>query len=149
MARSSTFILTDDGLDRVRQVVEAFFRESSIFLAYAYGSRVSGRPLPDSDLDIGYYTERGPAARRLTLRDELSIEAGLSAALQCEVDLRNLADAPLEFRGRVLEEGRRIYCSDEEARVNLERDLLGRYHDYKAEFGEMRDLRLRQLANRR
>ena len=56
------------------------------------------------------------------------------------------ASAPLALRGRVLEEGRRIYCSDEVARVNLECDLLSRYFDYKPELEALRRLRLAAMA---
>ncbi len=62
------------------------------------------------------------------------------------MDLRDLGEAPLELRGRVLEEGIRIYCSDEVARVNLERDLLGCYHDCKPAFERMHEQRLKAFA---
>ena len=65
-----------------------------------------------------------------------------------EVDLRNLAEAPLELRGRVLEDGVRVYSGDDVARVELERELLGRYHDYKDVFQRMHEVRLRALAAR-
>ncbi len=65
-----------------------------------------------------------------------------------EIDFRNLADAPLEVKGRVLEEGIRIYSGDEARRVELERDLLGRYHDYKETFERMHEMRLRAQAAR-
>jgi uncharacterized protein len=76
----------------------------------------------------------------MKLADRLSKRLGL------EVDLRNLGRAPLEFRGRILEQGIRIYCSDEVQRVGLERDLLSRYLDYKDTFRRMHDARLEQFA---
>ena len=84
----------------------------------------------------------------LSLREELQLASALSDAVGLEVDLRNLADAPLELRGRVLEEGVRIYSGDDARRVELERDLLGRYHDYKEVFRRMHEERLRALAAR-
>jgi len=50
--------------------------------------------------------------------------------------------------GRVLEEGVRVYSTDEPERVALERYVLSRYHDYKDIFRQMHDLRLRRLAER-
>ena len=82
------------------------------------------------------------------LREELRLASALSDAVQFPVDLRNLAEAPLELRGHVLEEGVRIYSGDDVARVELERDLLGRYHDYKDVFRHMHEARLRALAAR-
>ena len=111
-----------------------------VLVAYAFGSRVSGRPLPGSDLDVGYYLRRYRHGEPLPLHEEMRLADELSAAVGCEVDLRNLADAPLELRGRVLEEGVRIFSGDDAERVALERDLLGRYHDYREDLahGSMR-----------
>jgi predicted nucleotidyltransferase len=44
-------------IENVRQAAQAVFPGSGIFLAYAYGSRVSGSSRPSSDLDVGYYAE--------------------------------------------------------------------------------------------
>jgi lipase chaperone LimK len=74
------------------------------------------------------------------------LAARLSGELGLPVDLRNLGEAPLELRGRALEEGMRIYSGDEVARVNIERDLLGRYHDYKEEIRQLHEERLRRFA---
>ncbi len=133
---------------RLRSAAERLFRGDRLLAAYAYGSRISGRPRPDSDVDVGYYMKGYRAGEFLSLREELRLASALSDAVGLEVDLRNLADAPLELRGRVLEEGVRVYSGDEVARVELERDLLGRYHDYKDVFRHMHDVRLRALAAR-
>jgi predicted nucleotidyltransferase len=135
-------------LASLRSAALRLFPDRGVLAAYAYGSRVSGRPRPGSDLDVGYYLIDFPSGQRLTLREELFLEAELSGAVDADIDLRNLADAPLELRGRVLEEGIRIYSGDDVDRVALERDLLARYHDYKDVFREMHELRLRQLAAR-
>ena len=119
-----------------------------IVAAYVYGSRVSGRPRPESDLDVGYYLEPFPSEKGLSVRDEMLLEADLSDALEVSVDLRNLAGAPLKVRGRVLEDGRRIYSGDDVARVGIERDTLSRYHDYKAEFAAMHELRLKSVREK-
>ena len=129
----------------VAQKARAVFDDSPVFLAYIHGSRVHGRPREDSDLDVGYYLEGYPSAEPLLL-EELALEARLCEVLGKPVDLRDLGRAPLEFRGRVLEEGLRIYCRDEVARVNLERDLLSRYHDCKEDFRRMHETQLRQYA---
>ena len=131
-----------------RQAAGDVFPGTGIFLAYAFGSRVAGHPRPDSDLDVGYYLETYLAGDRLPIKEEMLLCGRLSDAVGCEVDLRDLGPAPLEVRGRVLEEGVRIYCSDETRRVNLERDLLGRYHDYKPSFAAMRALRLAAFARK-
>lgn len=125
----------------------ATFEASDVFLAYAFGSRVTGRSRPDSDLDVGYYLTDFRHHPPLSIRAEMDMAVVLSDRLGVEVDLRDLGRAPLEFRGRVLEQGIRIYCSDEVQRVGLERDLLGRYLDYKHKFQQMHELRLKEFAN--
>ena len=140
--------MTADVLDRLRAAAARVCPARRILVAYAYGSRVSGRPRAGSDLDVGYYLLGGHAGHRLSLREEMAAQSELSDAVGLEIDLRDLAEAPLELRGRVLEDGVRIYSRDDVARVGLERDLLARYHDYKDVFRQMHEVRLQALAKR-
>ncbi len=130
-----------DLLRRVTKAAADAFGGGPVLAAYAHGSRVGGRPRPDSDLDVGYYLQRRTGEVRLSLAEEMQLTDQLSRALEIEVDLRPLADAPLELRGRVLEEGVRIYSAGERERVGLERDLLCRYFDYKAIYRRMHEIR--------
>ena len=135
-------------IERLRGAAARVFPARRVLAAYAYGSRVSGRPRAGSDLDVGYYPLGDGAGHTLSLREEMTLQSELSDAVSLEVDLRDLAEAPLELRGRVLEDGVRIYSGDDVARVGLERDLLARYHDYKDVFRQMHETRLRTLAER-
>jgi predicted nucleotidyltransferase len=125
---------------------EAVFATTDVFLAYVYGSRVRGDPRAASDLDLGYYRDDFRRRGAFPLQMEMALAVQLSDLLGVEVDLRNLGQAPLESRGRILEDGVRIYCSDDVQRVNLERDLLTRYLDYKEMFERTHELRLRRFA---
>lgn len=140
--------MNPETIDRLRAAAARVFPARRILAAYAYGSRVSGRPRAGSDLDVGYYLLGDRAGHPLSLREEMTLQSELSDAVGLEVDLRDLADAPLELRGRVLEDGARVYSGDDVARVGLERDLLARYHDYKDVFRQMHETRLRALAKR-
>jgi predicted nucleotidyltransferase len=135
-------------IDRLRHAAEPLFRQHGVLAAYAYGSRVSGRPRPASDLDVGYYLAPPRLNEPLPLDVELRLASALSDAVGVDVDLRSLGSAPLELKGRVLEEGVRIYSGEPAARVALERDLLARYHDYKDVFREMHEIRLKRAARR-
>ncbi len=126
--------------ERLRAAAQKVFRGTGTLVAYAYGSRVSGKPRPDSDLDVGYYLL--PQSATLPLGQEMRLAADLSTELGVDVDLRCLGDAPLELRGRILEEGVRIYSSDDSLRVGLESATLSFYHDYKSVFARMHELRL-------
>ncbi len=133
-------------LETLRIAARRLFRGGRVLAAYAFGSRVAGRPRADSDLDVGYYLRDYRGREQLSLREEMLLAAELSTAAAIEVDFRNLAEAPLELRGRVLEEGVRIYSGHDAERVALERDLLSRYHDYKDTFRRMHRIRLRRFA---
>jgi predicted nucleotidyltransferase len=133
-------------LEILRTAARRLFRGGPVLAAYAFGSRVAGHPRPDSDLDVGYYLHGYRRREQLPIREEMLLAAELTVAADVEVDFRNLADAPLELRGKVLEEGVRIYSGHDAERVALERELLSRYHDYKDTFRRMHRIRLRRLA---
>lgn len=139
-------IMGNEMLEKVRNAAARAFSGGPVLVAYAFGSRVSGRPTQESDLDVGYYLNGHRRGETLPLGEEMRLAAELSAAVGCEVDLRNLADAPLDLRGRILEEGVRIFSAKDAERVALERELLGRYHDYKEEYLRMYEIRRRRVA---
>ena len=140
--------MENDVIDLLRVAASRLLPARRVLAAYAFGSRLSGRPRPDSDLDVGYYLVGYRSGESLPLREEMQLASELSAAAGLEVDLRDLAGTPLELRGRVLEEGVRIFSGDPVERVALERELLSRYHDYKEEFRQMHEIRLRRIAER-
>jgi predicted nucleotidyltransferase len=135
-------------LTNLRSAAERVFAGRDILAAYAYGSRISGRPSVHSDLDIGYYLSGYRRGALLSMREEMLMAADMSRETGVEVDIRNLGHAPLELRGRVLEEGFRIYFADDAERVELECYILARYHDYKDTFRQMHEARLRAIADR-
>ena len=134
-------------LDALRPAAAAAFRGRSVLVAYAFGSRISGRPRPSSDLDVGYYLRGYRRGDTLPLQEELHLAGELARAVELDVDLQNLAEAGLELKGRVLEDGIRIFSDDDPSRVALEREILGHYHDYKEEFRRMHEVRLRRVAS--
>ncbi len=135
-------------LARLIDAVARCFPADRVLAAYAFGSRVSGRPRPDSDLDVGYYLRTYAQSDVLPVAEEMALATRLSDSVGIEVDLRNLAGASLEFRGRVLEDGVRIFDGDPVRRVALERELLARYHDYKPVLERLHERRLRAVAER-
>jgi hypothetical protein len=128
---------------RASQACEDVFRGTSVFLAYAYGSRIEGGATQDSDLDIGYYLAT-PGA--LPVAEEMILADRLSRRLGVDVDLRNLGQAPLEWRARVLERGCRLHCTDETARVTLERELMVRWFDERPRIQCFHEARLTSFA---
>jgi predicted nucleotidyltransferase len=130
-------------IDRASQACTDVFLSTPVFLAYAYGSRVDGGATPASDLDIGYYLST-PGS--LPLAEEMILADRLSRRLGVDVDLRNLGTAPLEWRARVLERGRRLHCTDESRRVAIERELMVRWFDEQPRIERLHATRLASFA---
>lgn len=130
-------------IDLASSVCDEVFRGTSVFLSYAYGSRIEGNATADSDLDIGYYLAT-PGA--LPVAEEMMLADRLSRRLGVEVDLRDLGQAPLEWRARVLERGCRLHCTDESARVTLERELMVRWFDERPRLQCFHETRLASFA---
>ncbi len=140
--------MDEDLIQKARTVAEELLPAFDVLAAYAYGSRVSGAPRADSDLDVSCFLRGYRDGARLSLRDELALADRMTDRLQVDVDFRDLSGAPLEVRGRILEEGVRIYSGDFHERVELEADTYSRYHDYKSEFEELARIRLQRIAAR-
>jgi hypothetical protein len=106
---------------------------------------VQGAPRPASDLDIGYYLDGYPSAP-LPLAEEMTLADRMSRRLGVDIDLRNLGQAPLEWRARVLEQGCRLYCANESARVALERGFMVRWFDERPRLDRIHAERLANFA---
>jgi predicted nucleotidyltransferase len=136
---------TNDMLSVAARACMHVFAGTRVFLAYAHGSRVDSCARHDSDFDIGYYLT-GDRPPPLPLAEEMVLADRLSRRLGVEVDLRNLGQAPLEWRARVLERGCRLYCSDETARVTLEREQMVRWFDERPRLEQFHATRLASFA---
>ena len=115
--------------------------ETPVLLAYAFGSRVVGNASPSSDLDVGFFLPREPAAQ-LSLYDELVLADRLSRRVGVEVDFRNVGSAPLRWQAKVLREGVCVYSRDETFRVSTERNVLVHWFDEQERFAKFHEERL-------
>jgi predicted nucleotidyltransferase len=77
-------------------------------LAYAFGSRATGRSRPFSDLDVMIVCER-----RLTLDERAALSEAFEASdLPFRVDVVEAHDMPDGIRRRALAEGQRLFGED-------------------------------------
>lgn len=122
--------MDDLSIDRVREVAARVLEpEPAVVAAYAYGSRVEGRPLPASDLDIaivlaGKEPEDPLFAERLAARIAGELSTGI------EIDAHLADDLPLGVRGRVVTEGWLVYERDPVRRVEFETSTRRLYFDF-------------------
>ena len=118
-------------LRRLREGLLALARAVPLKEAYLFGSWAQGRALPTSDVDIALVlTESLPPYERLQL--ELTIEGEVEEASGISpVDVRVINDAPLLVKGRILQEGIRVYEGDRQKRIAFEVLTLQQYHDFQ------------------
>ena len=133
----------------VKELAEFFEREraSGIVSAYLFGSHAEGRAHRESDIDIGvlldrqiYATERERFDARLSLIGELG-----SFLESNEVDLVVLNDAPPELAARIVTEGIRVFCSDEDKNHAFVRDIQLRAADVAPFLERMRRIKLEAI----
>lgn len=116
--------------------------QAGIRFAYLFGSRATGTATERSDADVAIM----PSAA-LSLRARARLATQLAEALGApDVDLLSLDGAWLELRGRVVQEGRLIYSSDEPARVAFEVRTRSLYFDYLPTLRELQDAYLTHVA---
>ncbi|MGC8959988.1 MAG: type VII toxin-antitoxin system MntA family adenylyltransferase antitoxin, partial [Chloroflexia bacterium] len=117
-------------LDRLKEVLPAVLDPYPVDVAYLYGSMARGRATPFSDIDLALVLDRPfPPYERLML--ELEIQAAVEEASGLRgVEVRAVDAAPLQVRGRVLQEGIRLYERDRTRRVAFEAQTWKQYLDF-------------------
>lgn len=100
-------------------------RAAGARFAYLHGSRVSGRPRQDSDVDVAVWFGRPVDSWRVEVPNR--------------VDLLVLDSAPDELSGRVAQHGVLLFEDDQEARVRWQATASKRYLDDAARRRQIRD----------
>lgn len=113
----------------------AALRVAGARFGYIHGSRESGRPRPDSDLDVAaWFGGATPASWEVQLPDV--------------VDLLVLDTAPLYLAGRVAMHGRLLFDDDPPERVRWEADTRTVYLDELPYLQQMASEYLEAVAER-
>jgi len=124
-----------------RALVSFLPSRREIEAAYVFGSVVTGRLRPDSDVDVAVLVSQ-KVMRRDPFRYRLELMADLTAVLKRDdVDLILLNQAPPLLAHRVLKKGRLIFERSASARVAFQVRTVNRYLDTVP----MRDLYLTYL----
>jgi len=112
-------------------LTESIFKQYPVQIAYFHGSAAQNRNTKLSDIDIAIVVDY-----QVDSKQYLNIELELSVALENktglkDLDVRIINLAPLEVKGKVLEEGLLVFSADEEKRVAFETYTRDRYFDFK------------------
>ncbi len=104
----------------------SILREAGVVVAYLFGSRAAGRHGPASDADVAVLLDgQMELLDREVLADRLARALGV-----LDVDVVVLDTAPLELRGRVVQEGKVLFSADEARRVAFEVATRSQYFDF-------------------
>lgn len=108
-----------------RKVAETLSSLPGIRIAIVYGSAVTGRMRPDSDVDVAVLFDRAlDMAARLELWDKLT------DALKREVDLVDLHDLGGEILRQVMTKGRVVIKNDAHAYFRLLQRMVYNEEDF-------------------
>lgn len=110
--------------------LSALFKKQGVVLAYLFGSQATGRAHKESDVDIAVLF-----GKNMTKKQYFNQTASLSLELSQyfngrETQVIALNEAPPLLRQVVVNEGKEIYCSDENQKIEFIVQTLYDYEDY-------------------
>lgn len=123
--------MEDIPLDRLRSVVAAVLEDApAVAAVYAYGSRISGRALPLSDLDLAFVLTGGAPRRDPLFAERVAARIASELRTGVEVDAHVADDLPLPVRGRIVTQGILVFERDPARRVDFETTTRRQYFDF-------------------
>jgi predicted nucleotidyltransferase len=103
----------------ISSVVNEIKKENGVEAVYLFGSRVSGKGKPYSDIDLCVITDKN--AKRESILGHSSDK----------IDTSVFWDLPLNIRFRVIKEGRPLYVKDKLKIQRIQVDTVLSYLDFK------------------
>ena len=128
----------------------AFEADAPVVLtsAYLFGGHAAARAHRDSDIDVGVLLDRVHClSARARFEEGVRMTSWLCAELRVSmIDLVVLNDAPPPIGARIVTEGVRLFCRDEEADHAFRRDSMLRAADLAPFLARARKLKLAAIA---
>jgi hypothetical protein len=117
--------------DLVSALHEALAPIDAVRVAYVFGSQVTGRAGPRSDLDVAVLWDRSfdDMRRERARRDVLDALADRLGALGERADIVDIDRCASAVAFKAIAEGRRVLARDDGERVQLEAHVMRRYDD--------------------
>jgi predicted nucleotidyltransferase len=123
--------MRDATRDRLRAAVaSALGGTPEVAAVYAYGSRVSGRPSPLSDLDLALVLTDTASPDDPLFTEVIANRIAEALPGEPELDVHLAEDLPLPVRGRVVTRGVLVFESDPARRVAFETATRRLYFDF-------------------
>jgi predicted nucleotidyltransferase len=120
----------------VKEISRCLSGVEDLLLGYLYGSFLVRNDFNDIDIGLLVAGERTPYE---LFKYAMKIASDLERCItpRCEVDLRVLNTAPVEFQYEVVKTGQVVFARDENVRVAFEADVLAKYLDLKYLYDRM------------
>lgn len=107
----------------------AFDKIKPILLVYHFGSTVSGKNTPLSDLDIAYLDDSSADPFDFEIDLESCVRNALPNAPR--IDLVRLTNAPATIKYKVIRAGQLLYARSENIQLRFEEETVMQYLDYE------------------
>ena len=110
----------------INKLKEYFENHPEVILVYLFGSSITGKQHPGSDVDIAVLFNQRPDFEKI-----LKMQGDLEKIVIKDVDLVVLNDAPPVLRKQVLSKGREIFCRDNKTKYYFIIKTMNEYDDLK------------------
>lgn len=124
---------------QINKCIQILKEEFDPIVIYLFGSASRNELREDSDIDIAFLTTNDIDPYTCFMKAQ-----ELADIFKREVDLINLNTSSTVFKANVVGTGRRIYCSDDNKRMNFEMRALKEY----ALLNEEREIILNKIKER-
>ncbi|MFQ6047688.1 MAG: nucleotidyltransferase domain-containing protein [Gemmatimonadales bacterium] len=123
--------MTEIASTRLRSALTAVLASMpQVAAVYAYGSRVSGRSVSLSDLDLALVLADDVAGEDPLFAERIAARIAAELRTTVEVDAHVAETLPLPVRGRVVTQGVLVFERDPVRRLRFETDTRRLYFDF-------------------
>lgn len=111
----------------LKQILKDYFsKQPAVEVVYLYGSSSKNDIKNPNDIDLAILFQKHFANR---YQSRLRYVSALQIRLQQKVDIQDMESCRVDFAYRVIQEGKVVYCRNEERRVRSETTILNTYFD--------------------
>jgi len=130
-------------INKITEILRTF---EEIEFAYLYGSYANGTETPLSDVDIAVLQKH---KKNYDLKiNEFNIEVELMKEIPgIEFDVRSLNNAPITVTGKIINEGKFLFCRDQQRFLDYTVSKRMQYIDYMSVYKPIFDRRFNEMLN--
>ncbi|MFF3024400.1 nucleotidyltransferase domain-containing protein [Gottfriedia sp. NPDC057948] len=108
--------------EKLQEIIKVLIKKINPYVIILFGSAAENRMRLDSDLDLAYLSDT-----KLSNYERFLLSQELANILNLNVDLIDLNDASTVFQSEIIQNGKVVYCSDDDRREKFEMKTLKMY----------------------